>query len=433
MRANPTGPALPQIQEAAQRYSEKARRHLAGLVRDAGPQGLPFSRWMHAALYDPQTGYYAGAPLKFGNTQAAPGSSLEGDFVTAPELSPWFGRALAQQIGPILASVGTPHILEFGAGSGALAEQLLQSLLPQFPDLQYHILDISPDLTRRQRERLAPFGSNVQWIDSLPDAFRGCVVANEVLDAMPVSLFEWGADERLYELNVVTASDSQAGAVSEDVNEQQTTRPDTEIDHASDTVASDAEAPDAFEFLRIPADPALEETISSRMPALPGYRSEVNLQAESWVTGMGQWLDAGVALLIDYGFPQHEYYHPQRSEGTLMCHLLHHAHSHPLAYPGIQDITAHVDFTAMADAAVDGGLEVLGYTTQARFLLNCGLLDMLGALNPEDTADYARQVGPVQKLLSEAEMGELFKVMAVGKNVDMDLVGFAVGDRRHRL
>ncbi len=432
MRANPNGPALPQIQEAAQRYSEKARHHLAGLVREAGPQGLPFAQWMHAALYDPQTGYYAGAPLKFGDTHAAAGTALQGDFVTAPELTPWFGRALAQQISPVLTHLGTPHILEFGAGSGALAEQLLQALLPQFPDLQYQILDVSGDLTRRQRQRLAPFGDSVTWLSSLPDSFRGCVVANEVLDAMPVSLFEWGDDDKVYELNVVNRKASvphSANAASHDWPRK------NEGSDPKDTnrVLENSDPPDTFEFLRTPAGRALEQAVRARMPALSGYRSEVNLQAESWVTGMGQWLEAGVALLIDYGFPQHEYYHPQRNEGTLMCHLLHHAHSHPLQFPGIQDITAHVDFTAIADAAMTGGLEVLGYTTQARFLLNCGLLDMLGILDPNETADYARQIGPVQKLLSEAEMGELFKVMAIGRNVDMDLAGFATGDRRHRL
>lgn len=421
MRANPTGPALPQIQEAAQRYSENARQKLAGLVNEAGPSGLPFARWMHAALYDPQAGYYAGAPLKFGDTTAPAGTALQGDFVTAPELTPWFGRALARQISSILTHLGTPHILEFGAGSGALAEHILQALLPHFPDLHYYILDVSSDLTQRQRQRLAPFGASVQWLNQLPDSFKGCVVANEVLDAMPVSLFEWGNDEKVYELYVVNSDTHETGSISEAGGQQ----PADHVD--SGTAAS------AFEFRRVPAGPALDQAVRARMPALPGYRSEVNLQAESWVAGMGQWLEQGIALLIDYGFPQHEYYHPQRSEGTLMCHLLHHAHSHALHFPGIQDITAHVDFTAMADAAIGGGLEILGYTTQARFLLNCGLLDMLNSLDAHDTATYAREIGPVQKLLSEAEMGELFKVLALGKNVDMDLAGFATGDRRHRL
>jgi len=418
MRADPTGPALPQIQEAAQRYSENARHKLAGLIHEAGPQGLSFARWMHAALYDPQTGYYAGAPLKFGDTAAAAGTALQGDFVTAPELTPWFGRSLAKQISPILAHIGTPHILEFGAGSGALAEHILQALLPEFPQLQYYILDISPDLTQRQRQRLAPFGDSVQWLHSLPSGFTGCVIANEVLDAMPVSLFEWGEDGNVYELHVINKPSEASAAAGP---------------QADPHVDADTQAPSHFDFLRVPASALLEQAVRARMPALPGYRSEINLQGESWVSGLGQWLDQGIALLIDYGFPQHEYYHPQRNQGTLMCHLLHHAHSQVLHFPGIQDITAHVDFTAMADAALAADLEVLGYTSQARFLLNCGLLQMLSDLDPDDTARYAREIGPVQKLLSEAEMGELFKVLAIGKNVDMDLTGFATGDRRHRL
>ncbi|PJX25372.1 hypothetical protein CAP48_04765 [Advenella sp. S44] len=414
MRADPSGPALPQIQEAAQRYSENARHKLAGLINEGGPHGLPFARWMHTALYDPQTGYYAGAPLKFGDTTAAAGSALQGDFVTAPELTPWFGRSLARQVSPILAHLGTPHILEFGAGSGALAEHLLQALLPDFPELRYYILDISPDLTQRQQQRLAPFGDSVQWLRSLPSGFTGCVIANEVLDAMPVSLFEWGQDEQIYELHVVNKQP------------QRTPAPTAQT-------APDNQSSPHFDFVRVPANAVLDRAVRARMPALPGYRSEINLQGESWVTGMGQWLKQGVALLIDYGFPGHEYYHPQRSQGTLMCHLLHHAHSQVLLFPGIQDITAHVDFTAMADAALAGGLDVLGYTSQARFLLNCDLLQILTSLDPEDTVRYAREIGPVQKLLSEAEMGELFKVLAIGKNADMDLVGFATGDRRHRL
>jgi len=425
MRANPVAPALPQIQEAAQRYSENARQQLAGLINEAGPQGLSFSRWMHAALYDPLAGYYAGAPLKFGAPSAAADAALQGDFVTAPQLTPWFGRALARQISPILSSLGTPHILEFGAGSGALAEHLLHALLPDFPDLRYFILDVSPDLAQRQQERLAPFANHVQWLASLPQAFEGCIIANEVLDAMPVSLFEWGDDENLYELHVINRDNKDRD--TESLPEGSDNLPPSGADSGDSPPAS------GFEFLRVPASPALDQAVRARMPALPGYRSEINLQAESWMTGMGQWLERGVALLIDYGFPAHEYYHPQRSQGTLMCHLLHHAHSHPLLFPGIQDITAHVDFTAMADAALAGGLEVLGYTSQARFLLNCGLLQMLGELDASDTADYARQIGPVQKLLSEAEMGELFKVLAVGKQVDLDLLGFAAGDRRHRL
>src|SRR5690606_30531016 len=177
-----------------------------------------------------------------------------------------------------------------------------------------------------------------------------------------------------------------------------------------------------------PASAALHHTVARRMPALPGYRSELNLQAEAWVKQLGKWLKSGAALLIDYGFPQREYYHPQRSAGTLMCHFRHHSHDHPLVLAGIQDITAHVDFTAMADAALEGGMDVLGYTTQARFLLNVGLPEILmaGDVAPQD-------MSATQKLLSEAEMGELFKVLALGRGIDGPLLGFVRGDRRDRL
>lgn len=169
------------------------------------------------------------------------------------------------------------------------------------------------------------------------------------------------------------------------------------------------------------------------MPALPGYVSEINLQGEAWIRAMGGWLNRGAALLLDYGFPQGEYYHPQRLGGTLMCHLRHHAHADPLIAPGVQDITAHVDFTAMADAAQEAGLQVLGYTSQARFLMNAGMMELLGRLDPADARRYAQAVAPVQKLLSEAEMGELFKVLAIGRGMDEPLLGFARGDRLHTL
>jgi SAM-dependent MidA family methyltransferase len=169
------------------------------------------------------------------------------------------------------------------------------------------------------------------------------------------------------------------------------------------------------------------------MPALPGYVSEINLQGEAWIAAMGSWLERGAALLVDYGFPRSEYYHPQRAGGTLMCHLRHHAHGDPFTAPGLQDITAHVDFTAMADAALESGLQVLGYTSQARFLMNAGLMDLLAQLDPSDAQQYAEAVAPVQKLLSEAEMGELFKVLAVGRGVAEPLAGFSRGDRLGKL
>jgi len=237
----------------------------------------------------------------------------------------------------------------------------------------------------------------VQWLDALPRTFAGCVLANEVLDAMPVSLFRWSDTGEVLERGVAV------------------------------------DASQAFVWVDRPAPPALADAVAARMPALPGYVSEINLQGEAWIAAMGEWLERGAALLVDYGFPRSEYYHPQRAGGTLMCHLRHHAHGDPFTAPGLQDITAHVDFTAMADAALAAGLQVLGYTSQARFLMNAGLMDLLAQLDPGDVQQYAQAVAPVQKLLSESEMGELFKVLAVGRGITEPLAGFSRGDRLGKL
>jgi len=188
-----------------------------------------------------------------------------------------------------------------------------------------------------------------------------------------------------------------------------------------------------FRLVGLPAGPELSGIVSPRLPSYPGYQSEINLRAEAWMRQLGGWLAKGAALLIDYGFPRHEFYHPQRAEGTLMCHFRHHAHGQPLIYPGLQDITTHVDFTAMADAALEGGLDVLGYTSQARFLTNTGLIQIVSQLDPEQALSHAKTMAAVQTLISEAEMGELFKVLAVGRDIDVSLIGFTAGDRRGRL
>lgn len=357
-------------------------------------RAIPFEEWMQLVLYSPGWGYYTGGLSKLSG-ESRLGQALEGDFTTAPEMSPWFGRTLSQQIEQILQASESLHIVEFGAGSGKLAYDILSTL--DNPQITYSILELSADLKVRQAARLEKFSGQIVWLEQLPSEFKGCVIANEVLDAMPVILFEFDAQENLQELYV--ARDPQ----------------------------------DPFIWRTQPATTELEMLIKKRLPSMPGYRSEINRQAESWIRAMGSWLKKGAAILIDYGFPQHEYYHPQRMQGTLMCHLRHHAHANPLIYPGLQDITAHVDFTAMADAAIEGGLEVFGYTTQARFLMNCGLLHMLSDLDPSQTVDFARSIGPVQKLLSEAEMGELFKVLMIGRDIDIDPIGFVSGNRRHSL
>jgi len=357
---------------------------------------MPFDQWMSHALYAPGLGYYAAGAVKLGSPSATNPQGLpiaEGDFVTAPELSPLFGHTIAQQVAQILEMTRTADVLEFGAGTGALADSVLTALDQIQPGVRYYIIEVSADLRARQQERLQVYGNRVQWLDSLPDHFSGCVLANEVLDAMPVSLFCWSEHNTVLERGVALSSEGD------------------------------------FIWQDRPAPTALAEAVAARMPCLPGYVSEINVQAEAWMRGMSRWLECGAALLFDYGFPRSEYYHPQRAGGTLMCHLHHHAHADPFVAPGVQDITAHVDFTAMADAAFESGLDVYGYTSQARFLMNAGLATLLTQYDPANVLAYAQTIAPVQKLLSEAEMGELFKVLAVGRGLTSPLVGFSRGDR----
>lgn len=387
--------SLPVLDSDSAQHSARTAAHLRLAIQTAGGW-LPFDQWMAQALYAPGLGYYAAGAVKLGSPGAtdARGTPIaSGDFVTAPELTPLFGHTLARQVAQILNDTGTHTVLEFGAGSGALAESVLTGLDDLGITAQYCIIEVSADLRARQQARLTPYGERVQWLDALPDRFAGCVLANEVLDAMPVSLFCWGDDATVLERGVALDAHGE------------------------------------FTWENRPAGPALAEAVAARMPGLPGYESEINLQAEAWMRAMGRWLTQGAALLLDYGFPRGEYYHPQRAGGTLMCHLHHHAHADPLIAPGVQDITAHVDFTAMADAAHEAGLQVLGYTSQARFLMNAGLAELLAQYDPADARRYAQIVAPVQKLLSEAEMGELFKVLAVGRGIQTPLQGFKRADR----
>ena len=339
----------------------------------AASQGwIAFARYMELALYEPGLGYYAGGAQKFGR---------EGDFVTAPELGSLFGRTLARQ----LEELGSP-ILEFGAGSGALAATLLSQHA-----FDYHIVEISPQLQARQQARL---GARAQWLAGLPERIRGVVIANEVVDAMPVHAVAW-RENGVMERGVALVNNRLAW---ED-------RPAT--------------------------GELLEEARKIQMQA--PYESEIGLVAQAWMREVAARLDEGVIFIFDYGFPRREYYHPQRATGTLMCHHRHRAHADVFAHPGEEDITAHVDFSALAGAAVDAGLEVLGYATQAQFLVNCGITEVLGEANVENALHYAPLAAEAQKLLSPAEMGELFKVLAVGRGVKPPLLGFSHGDRSHSL
>lgn len=416
--------AIP-ISADALAHSQRVRAFLHQQIQQAGGW-LPFSVWMHHVLYAPGLGYYAAGNTKLAETPSHQATALSGDFVTAPQLTPLFGQTLARQVAEILHQTDTLDVLEFGAGSGALAHDLLQALNEMGLHVRYNILEVSADLRQRQQQRLAAWGERVTWRESLPTSFSGCVIGNELLDAMPVELFVWSEQGAVLERGVVSLAPVQAPDQAPNQTTNQTTDADPEGLFPG------------FAFQDRPAAPQLAATVQARMPALPGYTSEINLQAEAWIRDLGHWLTRGAALLIDYGFPRHEYYHPQRQRGTLMCHIQHRTHDDVFLAPGLQDITAHVDFTAIAEAAQDSGLSVLGYTSQARFLLNAGLPQVLEAyaqqqIEHPDPKARARTYAAIQKLISEAEMGELFKVIALGRGVEAPLSGFIQSDRSEQL
>jgi SAM-dependent MidA family methyltransferase len=383
----------------------------------AGGGWLPFDAFMQQALYAPGLGYYTGHVGQFGDF----GSNS--DFVTAPELSPLFGQTLAAQIGRVLQHTGLQTVVEFGAGSGKLAAQVLGELdrmgcAPR----HYAIVELSGALKHRQmqtlRDAVPHLAERVQWWRTLPEAFEAVILGNEVLDAMPVKLLTRQPDG-WFERGVTQEGDDLIFA-----------------DRATTLMPPQPEA-----------------------HALPvGTVTEIHPQALGFVRTLADRLSRGVALFIDYGFPQHEYYHPQRHMGTLRAHYRHRALDDVLLWPGLTDITAHLDFTALALTAQNAGLDVLGYTSQASFLLNCGLLDRVAeafAAGPPPVAPssaaalskalqakegalggshYLRQTAAVNKLMNESEMGELFKVIAIGRGVDAQLLhGFRRGDRTHTL
>ena len=391
---------LPEPDEAARAASAALCHHLACGIAAAGGW-LPFSRYMELALYAPGLGYYSGGAQKFG---------AAGDFVTSPEISPLFAQTLARPAAEVMAQ-SAPHILEAGAGSGVLAAELLGELerLGQLPET-YSILELSGELRARQQQTLLACVPHllprVVWLDSLPARFSGLVLGNELLDAMPVSVVAW-------------QEASAPGAAGEILERG------VSLDEQGHFVWADR-----------PARGALLAAARELELAAP-YVSEINLAASAWVAGWGGILDAGALLLIDYGFPRQEYYHAQRRTGTLMCHYRHHAHDNPLWWPGLNDITAHVDFTAIAEAGFEAGLAVLGYTTQASFLLNCGLTDALARLQERVSGrgerHYLAAARAAEKLILPHEMGELFKVIAFGRNLARPIPGFMPGDRLHTL
>jgi SAM-dependent MidA family methyltransferase len=370
-----------------------ASRSLHQLIANAIERNsgwISFARYMELALYAPGMGYYSGGAAKLGK---------DGDFTTAPEITPLFGAALANVAAGLMAQT-RPQILEFGAGTGKLAFDMLTELLAIGVAIErYAIVELSGELRARQQEKLRAF-PQVVWLDSLPEAFAGVVLGNEVLDAMPVNLVVKAADGWLER------------GVGLDANQR-------------------------FVFRDQPAAAGLVRQIPDADALPQGYVTEVHAQAVGFMHSLGAMLArdtyaSAAAILIDYGFPAHEYYHPQRSQGTLMCHYRHHSHPDPFYLPGLQDITAHVDFTTMAQVAIDSGLEMMTYTGQAAFLLDAGIGDLLLRTPPDDAKRYLPQANAMQRLVSPAEMGELFKVLVVGKGAALP-DKFTRHDRSHRL
>jgi SAM-dependent MidA family methyltransferase len=352
---------------------------------------------MELALYAPGLGYYSGGSRKFG---------AEGDFLTAPELTPLFGQALARQVAQVLAA-SSPFVIEAGAGSGRLAADLLVALMALgcAPE-RYQVLELSGELRARQQATLAEhapeFVGRVEWLDRLPERFSGCLLANEVLDAIPTHPLRWNAVSP-----APTILEQGVGLV------------DGRLARVERTATGALLA------------------AANELPVLAPYRSEISLAARAWVAEMAGRLEQGALLLIDYGLPRHELYRAHRDSGTLRCHYRHRVHDDPLWRPGLCDITSHVDFTAVAEAGFDAGLDVLGYTSQANFLINCGIGELLAArkVGAGETANLAdlRASGAVNVLLSPDEMGELFKVIALGRGLPQTLLGFTRGDRVHAL
>jgi len=386
--------------------SQSLQGHIAEVIARSGGW-IGFDRYMELALYTPRLGYYAHGSAKFG---AMPQGLRDGsgtlrgagsDFVTAPEMTPLFGYALARQVAQALQQTGTTTLWEFGAGSGALALQLLKALAAMGQEVtRYCIVDLSDSLRTRQHDTLKDHLDTVCWVGALPQQMEGVVIGNEVLDAMPVRLLsrvkgEW------FERGVELADVAEVAVAASG---------------QFDLPASRFRWADRTTALRFPRE----------IPGTHDYLSELHQQGEAFIRTLAGHLSKGAIFMIDYGFPEAEYYHPQRHMGTVMCHHAHQADPDPLSNAGLKDITAHVNFTSIAVAAQDAGLELLGYTCQAHFLINCGLIDLM----QESTLAH-RAAG--QKLIMEHEMGELFKVIGWVKGPIFDALGFSNGDRSHRL
>jgi len=386
-----------------QAHSLRLAAHIREALVAAGGW-LSFERFMELALYAPGLGYYSAGSAKLG-----PG----GDFVTAPEVSDLFSRCIARQCAAVLAHSGG-EILELGAGTGRMAAAVLTELAAQqaLPE-RYAILEVSADLARRQRERLAQLPKllrdRVVWLERLPARLRGVMLANEVADALPCRRFRW-AQGGVCELGVA-------------------------LDAAGGEPAT-ASVPIRFREHAMPADAGLARACAEILAGLPeplpdGYTSELCARVAPWIAALSECLVQGLLLLCDYGLPRRHYYHRQRVSGTLRCHYKQLAHEDPYINLGVQDITAWVDFTRVADAALAAGLQVQGFATQAAFLLGCGIEQLVAQAG--DGIARARLAGEARRLLMPEEMGEAFKMMALGRDVDLPLAGFALQDLRHLL
>ena len=387
--SDPVGLELPIPVADAQAHSARVTASVRKHIEKAGG-ALPFDRYMDLVLYAPGLGYYAAGARKFGPA---------GDFVTAPELGPLFGRCLARQLAEVLQRLGTGGVLEVGPGTGALAAVLLEELavLDALPD-QYALLEPSPDLKTRQQTLLAGrLGDNVvrcNWVDDLPRDWTGVVLANEVVDALPVTRFRVHSGRPLH----ARVRYGEAG----------------------------------FEWSwEDPEDGGAETSIIERHELPEGYTSERSPRAGAWVAEVAKRLRRGLLLIIDYGYVAPEYYHSDRVAGTLRCHYRHRVHSDPFWYPGLQDITAHVDFSALAEAGCAAGFELAGFSSQEAFLLSLGLTDLAAVTDDlRSRIDVSREI---QQLAMASGMGERFKVLALVKDMEGPLLGFQLRDRSGQL
>lgn len=392
MKSKPTLPEpSPEAKAHSAQLTERIRKHLKR------HQEMSFADYMNLALYTPNLGYYSGALPKIGR---------QGDFITAPEISPIFSRCLARQALQVLQQLEQRNIVEFGAGRGVMARDILLELQDETLK-NYYIIELSADLRATQQQTLSTLPEDlfkkVIWLDELPrKPIEAVVLANEVLDAMPVERIKLETDNALI-AQVTFNEDKQV-----------------------------------FEWLYVPiTEPNMQTFANSVLqnigtPTQQGYKTEINLNIRPWIKSLSEFLSKGLVLLVDYGYSRAEYYQPARSMGTLRCHYQHLAHSNPFFYPGLQDITAHVDFTEVAESGFDAGFKIAGYTTQAHFLMGSGLLEMSFDADAPVT-EQIKIAQQIKTLTLPNEMGENFKVIALTKQLDLSLLGFQLRDLRHLL